>query len=347
MADKVRIGLIGCGGNMGGHVNRLLPKPEVEIVGLADPSAESIERLRARFPALADVPAFDDCQAMLESASPSAVEISTPHSLHYEQIMTSLAANCHVLVEKPMVLHAREARDVIRASEETGKVVLVSYQRHFQSVFRYIRDAIRAGTIGEIRFIQALQNQNWYRNQKAANRWRIHPELSGGGQLNDSGSHLVDILLYVSDLSAETVFCVQENFDLAVDVNSALTVNFSNGAIGSWAVVGDAPCIGASVWEDMTFYGSEGAIYYRMMGGILGEAPKLEVRVHVGDKVLPVDELPAPSDPDTNFIDAVLGRGVVEAPPTCGLRVAELTEAAWLSAQRRQPVRIAEISSAS
>ena len=343
MADTVRIGLIGCGGNMGGHVNRLLPKPEVEIVGLADPSDQSIERLRARFPALADVPTFARDTDLLRAIRPDAVAISTPHSLHYEQIMDSLAAGCHVLVEKPMVLRAREARDVVRATEETGKVVLVSYQRHLQSVFRYMRDVIRAGTIGEIRFIQALQNQNWYRNQKAANRWRINPELSGGGQLNDSGSHLLDILLHVSGLSAESVYCVQENFDLTVDVNSALTIQFTNGAIGSWAVVGDGPCIGGSVWEDITIYGSEGALFYRMMGGILDQAPKLELRVHAGDQALPVGELPPPSDPDTNFIDAVLGRGGVAAPPICGLRVAELTEAAWLSAQRHAPVRIAEI----
>ncbi len=344
MPTPVRLGLIGCGKNMATHVNRLLPNPEVQIVGLADPNPESIASLRERFPALQTVPDFADYREMLQTVQPEAVEISTPHALHYEQIMTALEHGCHVLVEKPMVLRAVEAREVIRLSEAVGRIVLVSYQRHYWPVFRYIRQAIAQGTIGQIRFIQALQNQNWYRRQRATRRWRTIPELSGGGQLIDSGSHLLDILLYVTDLAVETVYCLQERFDLPVDVNSALTLRFTNGALGSVAVVGDAPGIGAQVWEDITFYGSEGAIYYRMMGGVLDRAPLLEVRQHEGDRVVPVGDLPPASDPDTNFIEAIRGRAPVESPALCGLRVAEVTEAAYRSAALGQPVRVAEIA---
>lgn len=56
MPTPVRIGLIGCGKNMATHVNRLLPNPEVQIVGLADPNPESIASLRERFPRPADRP---------------------------------------------------------------------------------------------------------------------------------------------------------------------------------------------------------------------------------------------------------------------------------------------------
>lgn len=343
MTGPVRIGLIGCGANMAGHAGRLLANPEVEIVGLADPFPQSIARLRERHPALEAIPDFADYPEMLAALEPDAVEISTPHSMHYEQILTSLAANCHVLCEKPLVLRASHARDVIRASEEVRKVLLVSYQRHYWPIFRFMRETIQSGTIGEIRFVQALQNQNWYRNQKAANRWRIHPELSGGGQLNDSGSHLVDILLHVTGLSVESVYCLQERFDLDVDVNSSLSLRFTNGALGSWAVVGDAPCVRLSVWEDITIYGSEGALYYRMLGDSQSKEAKLELRLIDGDQALEIGPLPARSDPDTNFVNAILGRAGVEAPPVCGLRVAELTEAAWHSARLGQAVKVAEL----
>lgn len=340
--QKVRVGLIGCGANMAGHAGRLLTNPDVEIVGLVDPVPEAITLLRERRPPLASVPAFASHGEMLREVRPDAVEISTPHTLHFEHIMDSLETGCHVLVEKPMVSRVADAREVIRLSEELGKVVLVSYQRHYQPAFRFIRQTIASGKIGELQFVQALQNQNWYRRQKAAQRWRIKPELSGGGQLNDSGSHLLDILLYASGLRVESVYCQQHFLGLQVDVNSSLTVAFVGGALGSLSIVGNAPGIGGAVWEDITFYGSEGAIYYRMMGN-LERAPIIELRLQSKEVPEAIAELPPGSDPDANFVDAILGRAPVESPAVCGLRVAELTESAWRSAKTGRPVRVEEL----
>jgi hypothetical protein len=53
------------------------------------------------------------------------------------------------------------------------------------------------------------------------------------------------------------------------------------------------------------------------------------------------DLLPRGSNPDRNFINAILGREEVKSPPTCGLRVIELTEAAWESAANGgQPTKV-------
>jgi predicted dehydrogenase len=339
---KIRIGLIGCGGNMAGHAGRLLEDPRVEIVGLAEPSEAALAVFRERRPPLAGVPAFASCQDLLREVKPEAVEISTPHTLHFEQIMASLASGCHVLVEKPMVSTASDAREVIRLAEETKKIVLVSYQRRYQPAFRLMRQTIESGKIGKVQFVNALQNQKWYQSQKAAQRWRIRKALSGGGQLNDSGSHLIDVLLFVTDLAPETVYCQQDFFDLEVDVNSAITVRFTSGAMGNIAIVGNSPGIGGSVWEDITIYGSEGAIYYRVMAN-LDRAPVIEVRLQAKEEPEVVAEMPAGQHPDANFIAAILGQEEVEAPPICGLRVAELSEAAWRSAETGQVVRVADL----
>ena len=48
--EKVRMGLIGCGGNMGGHIGRLMKMQDVEVVALADPSEASFARLFERVP---------------------------------------------------------------------------------------------------------------------------------------------------------------------------------------------------------------------------------------------------------------------------------------------------------
>jgi predicted dehydrogenase len=339
---KIRIGLIGCGSNMTVHAGRLLEDPRVEIAGLAEPSEASLAAFRERRPPLAGVPAFASHHDMLREIRPDAVEISTPHTLHFEQIVASLEAGCHVLVEKPMVSSAAHAREVIRLAEALKKVVLVSYQRRYQPAFRLMRQIIASGSIGEVQFVNALQNQQWYRGQKAAQRWRIRKALSGGGQLNDSGSHLVDALLFVTDLAPETVYCQQDFFDLEVDVNSAMTIRFAGGAMGNLAIVGNAPGMGGAVWEDITIYGSEGAIYYRVMAN-LDRAPGIEVRLQSKQEPEAVAEMPAGTTPDANFVGAILGLEEVEAPPICGLRVAELSEAAWRSAETGRVVRVEEL----
>lgn len=345
MADSIRMGLIGLGNNMLTHIGRLVQIPEVEIAGLVDPVAAMQTRLRERFPQLAGVPIFDSHEAMLRQIQPQAVEISTPHAFHFRQIVDSLEAGAHVLVEKPMVNSVREAEAVIRKRDETGKILLVSYQRHTQPPFLKMKQLIDDGAIGEVQFIQALQNQMWYASKFTTPElpWRVKKELSGGGQLNDSGSHLVDILLHVTSLEPATVFAAQQSFNLDVDVNSAITVTFTNGATGNVSIVGQAPGIGGAVWEDVTIYGSTGALYYRMLGQPEFK-PVMELR-QIG-RTEPVDlgELPDGSTPDQNFVDAILGRDTVKSPAECGLRVMQLSEAAWRSAESGQVVAVGALS---
>ena len=337
---RLRIGIIGCGGNMSGHVKRLVEAhaEEVEIAALVDPSAASIDRLAQRNPSVAEAPRFTSHREMLQAIRPDAVEISTPHTLHYEHIMDSLDAGAHVLTEKPMVCEVEHALEVIRRSRELGKVLLVSYQRHYQPLFRYVKAQIDAGELGEIQYVTGLQNQNWYNGTKG--KWRSQLALSGGGQLNDSGSHLLDIVLHTTGLAVASVFCFQENFEGEVDINTAISLRFRNGAMGTLSIVGHAP---GGMWEDITLYGSKGSIYYRT-SGVRGEPVRFQQRWFDRPEVVVDPPLPPGSDPDTNFVDAIKGRAEVESPAVCGLRVIELTEAAWRSARTGQPAEVRQVA---
>lgn len=344
MSTPLRVGLIGAGNNMlGTHVPRYLNRDEAVIVACTEPFAANVERLKERFPTLAALPFYDDHKKMLAEAKLDAVVISTPHSMHYQQIVDALHAGCHVLCEKPLVCSVQEAKGVIAARDRAQKVVLVSYQRHYQHAFLVMKTAIDQGLIGALQYVDLQQNQNWYNNQKAADRWRIHKELSGGGQLNDSGSHIVDILLYVTGLEPEKVYAVQQSFDLGVDVNSAVTVTFKGGATGCLSIVGNAPFKGGSVHEDITIYGSEGAVFYRQLGQESPRTPFIQVRRFDADTPVEVTDVPEASNPDENFLAAILGKQPVLAPAECGLRVMQLSEAAWKSAERGEAVAVSTL----
>ncbi|MBM4084446.1 MAG: Gfo/Idh/MocA family oxidoreductase, partial [Planctomycetes bacterium] len=315
MAEQLRIGIIGCGGITHGHVQNIAGIREARVVALVDTDPQRIKDMKARHPETKDVPEFSDYREMLKSVELDATEVHTPHTLHFEQIMDSLDKGLHVLTEKPMVCKVVHAKKLIEKAEQAKKVVLVSYQRHYQGPFRYIKQVISSGQLGKVTFVSALQCQDWYRATKTL--WRQKLSLSGGGQLNDSGSHLLDIILWTTGLEPGEVTAFIDNLDSEVDINSAVSVKFKGGAQGNISVVGHAP----TWWEDITIWGTEGALFYR--NGTL--------RHHVGfgKEVHELSGFPSVGNPDRNFVDAILGRAQVESPATCGLRVIQLTEAAW------------------
>jgi len=337
VAEKVRVGMIGCGGISRGHAVRLIANPDAEIVALCDPSDESIARMiefvRLGHGNLSDeqrksldsVPVFKDYREMLDKVDMDAVEIATPHTLHFPQAMDCLDKGLHICLEKPMVCTVEHAKKLIAKAEEKNRIIVIAYQRHYQPQYRYIKKTVEEGGIGDVTFVSALQCQNWKKG--TAGKWRQDPALSGGGQLNDSGSHLIDIILWTTGLAVHQVCAYIDNCGTPVDINSALTLKFKNGAQGTVSVVGDAP----TWYEDFTIWGSKGILFYR--NGHLSQCGE-------DGKIFQPENLPQGSDPDTNLIDAILGRDKVWAPPICGLRVIELTEAAWKSAEIGCPVSV-------
>ena len=327
MDGKIRVGIIGVGGISYGHIRSFLDSPDAEVAALVDNDPQRLSTALEKVPELKGVPTYSDYRDMLKVGGLDAVEINTPHTLHYDQIMDSLSCGLHVLTEKPMVCSTAHAKSLMGKSLEKSRVVMIAYQRHFQSQYRYIRQMVMDGALGEITFISALQCQRW--KSGTAGKWRQVPELSGGGQLNDSGSHLVDIILWTSGLTAESVYALIDNRGTPVDIDSAVAIKFTNGAQGTISVVADTSC---GFYEDFTIWGTKGTIFYRN--------GKIFYCNEKGEMSEP-RELPDGGNVDQGFCDLVLGRSKNWVPAECGLRVIELTEAAWKSGDCGQPVPVA------
>ncbi len=321
--EVIRMGIIGCGGNGRGHLHHYLTHyPEViRVVGLADPSKAAREaawEMTGKDPA---VKVFASHEPLLKRTKPDAVLISTPHVYHTQQILDSLAADCHVLVEKPMVCSVQDAKAVIAAAKAAGKVLAISYNRHTQGPYIYTRKAIQAGEIGEIVFVSCWQSQNWWASQKGT--WRQKMALCCGGQLNDSGSHLLDIVLWMTGLEPETAFAFQDNCETEVDILTAMSVRAKGGALMNFSVVAKS----VNFVEDITIWGTTGTIAIRHGG---------EVWRWKSDRdwgKVSKRKIPPSRRPDDNFIAVLRGEETeVAAPPECGLAVMRLSEAVWKSA---------------
>lgn len=121
-----------------------------------------------------------------------------------------------------------------------------------------------------------------------------------------------------------------DNRGSKVDVLSAISLKFEGGTMGNISIVGDS--IGG-MHEDLSIWCSKGTLFIKE-GRLFRDDLENKFRE------VPREEMPAGNNPDRAFIDLLLGKAENRVPPECGLRVIELSEAAWKSAEIGKPVKV-------
>lgn len=314
--EKIRVGMIGTGGIAHWHARQLTELDDVKVMAITDPSAENREKIISTYNL--EVREFTDHVEMLTEVELDAVVICSPHTLHFQHATDALNHNCHVLIEKPMACSLEEAEQLIEHAEKQGKVLQVSYQRHFQPDFLYIRNAIANGEIGKLTSVTASLYQEW--GHGTVNSWRQNPALSGGGMLMDSGSHIVDVLLWTIGSDPVEVSTQMEKHHAPVELDSFTSIRFENNVIAGLNIVGYAPC-----WhETYVFCGDKGGIFF--------DNGKITIRRLGQEPEIP--QLPEQTtNQDKSFIDAILGKHEVLVPGEFAKQVVKLTEMIYEAAQ--------------
>lgn len=231
----------------------------VRLLAAADVAPEARRLFEEEFGA----PAYEHYRQLLHEHGDSlaAVVIVTPHALHYEQAKAAIEQGLHVLVEKPMVTDVSDALDLVDSAADNDVVLQVGYQRHFNPAFREIRRLIADGRLGDIHMVNCYMAQDWIDNHRGS--WRTDPAMSGGGQLYDSGSHLLDALLWTTGADPTSVTATIDFADPGVDVNSAITMEMDqedSSLVASVGVTGDGMAVEPD--EGYVFWGSDGRLRY-------------------------------------------------------------------------------------
>src|SRR5919198_3386164 len=118
MTSPVHVALIGAGGIARYHIRQMLEmQSSIRVIALCEPS-ETMARKAVDLFTEAGVPPppnQPDWQKLIAEygAELDAVIILTPHALHHDQAKACLEAGLDVLLEKPMVITAAEARSLI------------------------------------------------------------------------------------------------------------------------------------------------------------------------------------------------------------------------------------------
>jgi predicted dehydrogenase len=338
----IQLGAVGLGGLGSLELGVYDEMDDVEIVAGADVSEGTREAFAAEYGA----PAYEDYEAMLADHDLDAVSIVTPHTLHYEQAMACFEAGADVFLEKPMVTGVEDAADLVATAEAQGRVLQVGYQRHFDPLFRELRRVLSSGRIGEIHAAHAYLGQDWIEIQRGT--WRTTPDLSGGGQLYDSGSHLLDALLWSLDAEPRTVAAVTDDRGETVDVNSALAATLEREAgdkadgatpgtstvTTSVGVVGDGT--NGEPDESLVIWGTDGhARYADGRLTVFEDGATYEGEI-AGDRDFTTLTRRKLSD----FVRSVVDGTEPAVPGSFGLQVTALTEAAYEAAETGRTVDV-------
>jgi predicted dehydrogenase len=344
--DKARIAVIGTGWwSTSTHIPGLKNNPDAELVAICDHSPDALERAVQAFGPIKTYHAYRE---MLAVEKLDGVVVATNHSTHYEVAQACLEAGLHVLLEKPMVLRAAHAHELIKLAESQGRELIIGYPWHYTEVGRQARAIIQSGELGAVQFISCLFASmviEFYRGNDQAyqsvfqypvtgpGRAYADPHLSGGGQGHLQVTNAAGLVFYMTGLQAERVSCYMENWDVAVDVVDAISVRFKSvngpGAVGVIGSTGNL-AQGDGGRLEIGVYCAEGYVLLDQLQSTL------LVRRHNGTEQRfgpwPADDRYPRFATSENLVEVILGRAKNGSPALTGVRVVELLEAAYRSA---------------
>ena len=346
---KLRIGFIGVGAISDLQISTLKEMPDAEVVAGADVNTKSLDNAREKH-GIEHV--FESWKAMLKQVPLDAISVCTPNGLHMQPTIDALNAGCHVLVEKPMAMNARQGQKMIDAAKKNRRHLIIGFQHRFSSEVQMLKRAADAGQFGKILYMRCQAVR-----RRGIPNWGVfgRKELQGGGPLIDIGVHCMEqahylmgsprpvaatgnIFTYMGDRPSKTIspwaswdwktYTVE---DLAVG-----HIRFENGAVMHTEAA--FACHGPDSGMTFQFKGEKGG------GG--NDPPTIYTDLHDHMMNITPHWLPT-SDFKTmfqsklrKFVDTALYNKPTEAPAEHGLMVQKMLDGIYRSAELGREVKI-------
>jgi UDP-N-acetyl-2-amino-2-deoxyglucuronate dehydrogenase len=211
-------------------------------------ASRDVDRARAYAREFGGVGAYGEYGAALRDPRARGVVVCTPHDRHLEDVLQALAAERHVLVEKPLACTLEEADRMLDAAARAGRVLMTAENFRFMPAFRWVRRALDARLLGDPREIHLIA-RGWRRHAG----WRLTPG-AGGGALIDGGIHYVHALRWWGG-EVRRVFALrprQTIGDMAGEDAVDLLAECDGGVVGFVANSLAAPGLSRFQWSSVT-----------------------------------------------------------------------------------------------
>jgi len=218
--DRLRLGLIGCGGRGVGVMRLFQKEPVITVTAVCDVYGVRADKAATLAPGARS---FADHRRFLEHKDLDVVLIATPDHWHAACTIDALNAGKDVYVEKPLTLTIEEGPQIVRAARVNNRICQVGMQqRSGKHYLRAKQEYFDTGKLGKITLARTWWHGNTYHLRRAPEslqqrpsnldwahflgplkwrdydpqqyfNWRAYLDF-GGGQVTDLFTHWIDVV---------------------------------------------------------------------------------------------------------------------------------------------------------
>ena len=229
--EKIRVGVIGCGGIANGkHLPALKNVKEVEMVAFCDIIEERAVEAAKKY-GTPDAKVYTDYKELLKDESIVTVHVCTPNRSHSFISIDAMEAGKHVMCEKPMAKTYAEAKAMYETSVRTGKLLTIGYQSRWRDDALYLKQCCENGELGDVYYARAIALR-----RRAVPTWGVflNEYEQGGGPLIDLGVHMIDLAIWLMGSPKPvtvtgSTYCKFADSDTSDSVNSDFGDKVSGG----------------------------------------------------------------------------------------------------------------------
>ena len=216
--------MIGCG-VIGRKRASGLPK-HIELVGCFDEDESVAEKYAIDF----NTRKCGSIRELLEIQDLSFVVIATRHDSLHSLAIAALDAGKHVFIEKPGAISYLEFEKVCETARKNGLKVHVGYNHRHHPALKKAFELSHDGSIGEIMFLRGRYGHGGRLGYEK--EWRADKSRSGGGELIDQGSHLIDLSIgFLGNLKLDYAATPNYYWNMAVEDNVFVSLKNNSGNI--------------------------------------------------------------------------------------------------------------------
>jgi predicted dehydrogenase len=245
--SSLRLGILGAARiSLGGIIPAAARTGSVEVAAVATRGGKKAREIREAAP---EAELFEDYDSLLESADIDAVYIPLPNSMHVEWTKKALAANKHVLCEKPFSLEAESAEEAVETAESRNLTLMEGFMFRLHPQTLRLGELLSEGVIGEVRQAVAQFGHRLDDPEDVRGIGSL-----GGGSLGDVGCYCVSGLRLVFGSEPHRVSARAFFDEEGADRELAGVLEFDRG-------LGVISCSISSAWrERLEIVGEEGTL---------------------------------------------------------------------------------------
>jgi len=228
-AEPIKLGIVGLGRWAKVLTRAVAKSDKLKIIAGYSRTEDKRRAFQEEF-GVAGVP---DMKTLLSDPDIRGVVITVPNEQHLPVATEIARAGKHVYTEKPIAATLEDGLEIEALEKTYGVTITVGHSARLLGSIRRIRQAIDAGELGRVAFLEAN-----FSNERALeltpNTWRWYKAKAPGGPLSQLAIHQFDILHYLGGeiVEASSMASKLSPVGAEVDDQSMTTLRFADGKLG-------------------------------------------------------------------------------------------------------------------